>query len=222
MFKTLRAKATFFVVSGAVSLIAVLVVSNHLQVKHDNEFVSFISSSMDQAKVKMSSAKKKIAIDTIIRVSNKTFATDEQKKYFVVLLAIESKFQKDVKSSAGAVGVAQIMPKYAKDFAELCGITDFEVGDLNDYELNMTLGACQFKNLLSSFNGNVALALVAYNAGESSKSVKQLQAMGDITNTESASYISKFLYLTEKIKIAVAKADTAKVEGKEEIINITD
>jgi soluble lytic murein transglycosylase-like protein len=128
------------------------------------------------------------------------FDTEQQKQSFAVLLAIESKFDRTAKSSAGAIGAAQIMPQYSKEFAQLCGIHDFVEKELYDLELNIVIGACQFKALLQSLNGNVAAALVAYNAGKHSMSLKELQGSRNMQNQESLNYVSRFLYVSERAK----------------------
>lgn len=60
-----------------------------------------------------------------------------------------------LKSSAGAVGVMQLMPATAVGL----GV------DPNDQTQNITGGVKLLSQLLTQFNGNTSLALAAYNAG---------------------------------------------------------
>lgn len=142
-----------------------------------------------------SMAKKNIIARSIVNVSNDIFSNMEEKKQFVTMVAIESKFNPEATSSAGAVGLTQIIPKYAKEFAAKCGIEDVRSEDLKNADINLLIGACRFKSLLDTFNGNTAAALVAYNAGSASDQLKQLKSLRNITNTESSSYVVKWLYL---------------------------
>lgn len=69
---------------------------------------------------------------------------------------VESDFRMDVVSKSGAVGVMQLMPKTA----EALGVTN-----IYDPEQNIEGGAKYLAGALDYFNGDVALAVAAYNAG---------------------------------------------------------
>jgi len=82
-----------------------------------------------------------------------------------LLMAIikqESNFKSDAKSHCGAQGLMQLMPETAKETAKELGIQNY---DINDPETNIKLGARYFKKMLKMFNGDVKLALAAYNSG---------------------------------------------------------
>ncbi|MDK4741339.1 lytic transglycosylase domain-containing protein [Rhizobium sp. CNPSo 3464] len=74
---------------------------------------------------------------------------------FLALVYQESRFNPCAKSGAGATGLAQLMPGTA---AEL-GV------DENNIEENLRGGARYYKQQLCRFNGDVSLALAAYNSG---------------------------------------------------------
>ena len=68
----------------------------------------------------------------------------------------ESNFRSDAVSSAGAVGIMQLMPQTAAGL----GVSN----SYNAYE-NIMGGAKYISQLLEKYNGNLSLALAAYNAG---------------------------------------------------------
>ncbi len=69
----------------------------------------------------------------------------------------ESKYKPAAVSHAGAQGLMQLMPAAAQRFG---------CEDRNDAESNVAAGTKYLRWLLKRFDGNVTLALAAYNAGE--------------------------------------------------------
>ena len=78
----------------------------------------------------------------------------------------ESKFDPDAVSSSGAIGLMQLLPDTAKGIAQYTGGSRFRVEDLYDPEINVRYGAFYLKRLLRKYDGDVRLALAAYNAGQ--------------------------------------------------------
>jgi soluble lytic murein transglycosylase len=76
----------------------------------------------------------------------------------------ESKFS-DRTSSAGARGLMQITPTAANEIERLSGGTTFKLKDLGDPEINIRYGTYLLRELLDRYDGDVAAALAAYNAG---------------------------------------------------------
>ncbi|KQW22150.1 hypothetical protein ASC80_01765 [Afipia sp. Root123D2] len=90
------------------------------------------------------------------------------------ILPIENSAGKvDAVSPAGALGLAQLMPGTARDVARGLGLGDVAaLSDddlhkrlLTDGELNVRLGRSYFQQMAVRYDGNVALAAAAYNAG---------------------------------------------------------
>ena len=78
----------------------------------------------------------------------------------------ESAFVHDAKSTAGAVGLMQLLPATAKQTAQKNGLS-FSPQDLITPEKNIALGSRYLNHLLDVFDGNRILAAAAYNAGPS-------------------------------------------------------
>lgn len=76
----------------------------------------------------------------------------------------ESAFVHDAKSTAGAVGLMQLLPSTAKQTAQKNGLS-FTPQDLIQPEKNIALGSRYLDHLLGVFDGNRILAAAAYNAG---------------------------------------------------------
>lgn len=78
-------------------------------------------------------------------------------KLLHAVIQAESAYNPHAVSSAGAVGLMQLMPDTAKRY----GVTD-----RHDAEQNIEGGARYLKDLLGMFNSNLKLAVAGYNAGE--------------------------------------------------------
>ncbi|MBN2803028.1 MAG: lytic transglycosylase domain-containing protein [Deltaproteobacteria bacterium] len=76
---------------------------------------------------------------------------------------VESRFNPEAKSPVGARGLMQLMPKTAKYLAEC--IKWEGRADSYDPEFNIAAGSYYVSKLIKIFNGDVDLALAAYNAG---------------------------------------------------------
>ena len=78
------------------------------------------------------------------------------------LVRSESLFQPEVVSSAGAVGLAQLMPATAEETARRLRLTEYDVRNPSD---NLTLGAAYFRRILDNQSGRFMPAIFSYNAG---------------------------------------------------------
>jgi soluble lytic murein transglycosylase len=84
--------------------------------------------------------------------------------YVYGLIRQESRFVTDARSSVGAGGLMQVMPATARWTARKLGIP-FSNEQLHDRDTNVAIGTGYLKLVLDDFDGSMALAAAAYNAG---------------------------------------------------------
>ena len=77
----------------------------------------------------------------------------------------ESRFAADIVSSAGAVGLMQLMPPTAKWVAKQLNRPDYRPSQISEASLNTQFGAYYFKYWLERLDRMQPLAAAAYNAG---------------------------------------------------------
>jgi len=77
----------------------------------------------------------------------------------------ESLFDPMARSSAGALGLMQLMPSTAKSVARSLGMERPRQSDILKIENNINFGTQYFRTVLNRFDNNVSLAAAAYNAG---------------------------------------------------------
>ena len=82
------------------------------------------------------------------------------------LMREESALDPRALSWAGAVGLTQLMLPTAREMARTLRIRAPNAEQLQNPSTNIQLGAAYLSRLLQRFDGNVALALASYNAGE--------------------------------------------------------
>ena len=81
------------------------------------------------------------------------------------IIKAESNFKENAESSSGAVGLMQLMEETAKEIAESMDEPILEKEDLKEAETNIKIGIKYYSILQKNYDGNMLLALTAYNAG---------------------------------------------------------
>jgi soluble lytic murein transglycosylase len=77
----------------------------------------------------------------------------------------ESLFMRDVRSSAGAIGLMQLMPATGRSVAKALQLRYTGLDTLTDPEKNIRLGTGYLSQMEARYGGNLVLATAAYNAG---------------------------------------------------------
>jgi len=96
------------------------------------------------------------------------------------LIEVESNYKPRARSSKGAMGLMQLMPATAREY---------RVRNAYDPASNIRAGVQKLKSLLEGFSGDVALALAAYNAGETA--VAKFNGIPPYRETQA--YVSRIL-----------------------------
>ncbi|MGF1603355.1 MAG: transglycosylase SLT domain-containing protein [Thermosynechococcaceae cyanobacterium] len=78
------------------------------------------------------------------------------------LIRQESRFQTEIRSSAGAVGLMQVLPSTGKETARRVGLQDYKLTNVDD---NINLGTGYFDFVHRQYDNNSMLAIASYNAG---------------------------------------------------------
>ncbi|MBE5757531.1 MAG: lytic transglycosylase domain-containing protein [Clostridiales bacterium] len=114
------------------------------------------------------------------------------------VINIESRYDKNAKSSAGAIGLMQLLPSTAEEVSKKLNI-DFETSDLYLEEVNIQMGCYYLSYLLDYYNGNAINSLSAYNWGLNNVNnwldLGNVDENGTITNipvSETSNYLKKF------------------------------
>jgi soluble lytic murein transglycosylase len=81
------------------------------------------------------------------------------------LMRQESRFVMNAKSSVGAKGLMQLMPRTAKWVAKKINLSNFHPARVTEMDTNVTLGTNYMKMVLDSLDNHPVLASAAYNAG---------------------------------------------------------
>lgn len=120
-------------------------------------------------------------------------AVDKYSKEFNVdpslvlgIIKAESNFDSNVVSSAGAMGLMQLMP---------VNCTEDGVSDPFNIEQNIRGGVKQLRSHLNRYNGNVEMALMGYNAGQGTVQRRGVTSSADLYKMplETQNYVPKVM-----------------------------
>lgn len=137
-----------------------------LNPKQDNNEITSENQRNDESEkgeIKFSNYELKLMYPVLFEKEiNETAKKYKQSPYlFLSLIREESHFDKNARSSAGAIGLSQIM----KDTANFIEKQQVSNETLLNPKKNIEIGLKYFKYLVDYFNENEFLAIISYNAG---------------------------------------------------------
>ena len=101
--------------------------------------------------------------ELIVRNHAKNYDLDPA--LLAAVIYTESRFNANAESSAGAIGLMQLLPETARGIAVRTGGNGFVLRDLYVPEINVRYGAWYLRNLLNRYSDE-RTALAAYHAGQ--------------------------------------------------------
>jgi soluble lytic murein transglycosylase len=107
---------------------------------------------------------------------------------------VESRFDPNAQSAAGAIGLMQLLPDTAKGIALRTGGKRFVVADLRDPEINVRYGTWYLDHMRERY-GRLNLALAAYHAGQGNVDHWRAEGLG-IAFPETRAYVEEVERLT--------------------------
>ncbi len=137
------------------------------------------------------------------------------------LVAQESTFDREIRSSANAWGLMQILPSTGRQYARTLGIRPFSTFSLTRAEVNVRIGTTFFANLVKRF-GDTAPALAAYNAGESRvvrwlaerPGVDRDEFIDGIPFPETQGYVKKIIGTAEDYRLLYRSSAGTEASGR--------
>lgn len=157
----------------------------------------FALARMDQVKSKLSPLRRDLLAANIAEVASRVFEREDHAQAFVSVLAIESGFNRSAQSPTGPRGLGQVARAAYAEGLKRCTDLAFSDDDAWDVEVNLLSSSCYFKTILDGLaEGNVFVAIIAYNAGPNSEDVKTFKKTGRIEGSEPLRYLAKFVHLT--------------------------
>ncbi|MFI9652842.1 transglycosylase SLT domain-containing protein [Guyparkeria halopsychrophila] len=116
-----------------------------------------------------------------------------------------------LESSAGAIGIAQVMPATAPEAAELAGLQWDEEKYRNDADYNRAIGLAYFQKQLQENDGHLAKAYAAYNAGPGRL---QTAVANEENNREAGGTLNWLDFMPEETQAYVEKNMREYEQGK--------
>jgi soluble lytic murein transglycosylase-like protein len=154
------------------------------------EFRAALSGAISQQQAAANVQKKNTAnnnasssdIAKMVQVAANKYGVDP--KLAMAVAEAESGLSQEAVSPVGAVGVMQLMPETARSLG---------VHNINDPRENVDGGVRYLKQMLNTFDGDVAKAVAAYNAGP--QAVKNYNGVPPYSETRN--YVAKVIELAK-------------------------
>ena len=129
----------------------------------------------------------------IVRAHARTYDLDPA--LLAAVVYVESRFDPDAESAAGAIGLMQLLPDTAKGIALRTGGDRFVVSDLRNPEINVRYGSWYLDHLRERYR-DTRLALAAYHAGQGNVDRWKQDGVG-IAFPETRTYVAEVMRLRD-------------------------
>ncbi|AXU73976.1 TPA: lytic transglycosylase domain-containing protein [Clostridioides difficile] len=126
----------------------------------------------------------KSRIENAVEQASKKYNVDEN--LIKAIIKVESDFNPNTVSSAGAKGLMQLMPENCKDLG---------VADPFNIEQNIDAGTRHIKEYIDMFGGSIEMGLMAYNGGPGRMRSRGVESISDLYKMpkETQNYIPKVM-----------------------------
>lgn len=122
------------------------------------------TADMERAAQRIQASPKFDAVKPVMEQAANHFGVDHA--LVTAVMAAESAFNAQAVSPKGAIGLMQVMPATAKRFGVTARPGESVERQLRDPEVNIFTGTRYLAHLIKLFEGQLELAVAAYNAGE--------------------------------------------------------
>ena len=147
--------------------------STHARNEADHALVSALALSVDRPHQAIRAAQQAardgyVSIERMFPLVNVPFAKDDAALEHALVLALirqESRFDREARSGAGALGLMQLMPRTAKSLARRMGRSESSRRLTSNRAHNVALGSRYLSDMIERFDGSYLLAAAAYNGG---------------------------------------------------------
>ena len=154
----------------------------------ENNYVNIEQSSSTtsefRVEIKAKDSKTRERIANAVRSASEKYDVDPN--LILAVIQTESYFNPNIKSSAGAVGLMQIMPSNFK-----------HLGISNGYDIedNVNAGTKLLREYMDKYNGDIEMALMAYNGGPTRMANRGVKSVNDIYKMpkETQNYVPKVM-----------------------------
>lgn len=98
-------------------------------------------------------------------IAEEALRNDFDPMLVMAIISVESEFREDAVSDQGAQGLMQLQGPTAREVAARAGLRLSQTEIESDPSLNVRMGVKYLKHLVDRFDGDLDLALIAYNVG---------------------------------------------------------